>query len=126
MGIIDNVREIADLVKKAGDIELYRKIVKLEGEVIELTREKRVLEEQIQQLQLQLEMAKKLTFRAPFYYAPPDEVPFCPRCWETDKKAIHLTGPLQVIAGTRYDCPECRRNHISDRHEPKYPGPAVV
>jgi hypothetical protein len=46
MSIINNVKEIADLVQKAGDIELYRKIIELEGELIELTRSNRELEKQ--------------------------------------------------------------------------------
>jgi hypothetical protein len=36
MGIIENAKDIADLIKKAGDIELYRKICALEGEIIDL------------------------------------------------------------------------------------------
>ncbi len=43
MGITDNAEEIADLIKKVGDIELYRKIVELEGEIVDLTRQKRSL-----------------------------------------------------------------------------------
>ena len=39
MGIIDNAKELADLLKAAGNTELYRKIVELEGEIIELTRQ---------------------------------------------------------------------------------------
>lgn len=37
MGPLENIKEVADLIKKAGDIELYRKIAESEGEVIELT-----------------------------------------------------------------------------------------
>ena len=40
MGIVENIKDAADLAKKVGDIELYRKIVRLEGEVMDLTREK--------------------------------------------------------------------------------------
>ena len=36
MSIIDNVKEIANLVQKLGDMELNRKIVELEGEIIEI------------------------------------------------------------------------------------------
>jgi hypothetical protein len=41
MDIVGNVKEIADLAKKYNDVEFYRKIVHLEGEVIELTRQNR-------------------------------------------------------------------------------------
>jgi hypothetical protein len=45
MGILDEMKEIGDLIKKAGDVELYRRINKLEGEVIDLSRDKRRAEE---------------------------------------------------------------------------------
>ncbi|HET9181109.1 MAG TPA: hypothetical protein VFP59_03170 [Candidatus Angelobacter sp.] len=41
MGVVDNVKEVADIVQKMGNIELYRKIVHLEGAVMDLTRELR-------------------------------------------------------------------------------------
>lgn len=58
MSVIDNIKEIAGLIKKVGDIELYRKIIELEGELIELTREKRNLEERVADLGKQLEISR--------------------------------------------------------------------
>ena len=36
MGIIDNVKDIAKLIKKYDDIELYKKIIDLHDEILEL------------------------------------------------------------------------------------------
>jgi hypothetical protein len=47
MGVIENMKDIAELIKRAGDIELYRKMVESEGEVIDLTRENRRLGERV-------------------------------------------------------------------------------
>ena len=38
MSVVEDVGKIAELIKKIGDIELYKKILTLETEVIELTR----------------------------------------------------------------------------------------
>ncbi len=54
MGIVENLKDAADLAKKVGDLELYRKIVHLEGEVMDLTRENRHAEQKIEELQKQL------------------------------------------------------------------------
>lgn len=56
-----------------------------------------------------------MTFRAPFWYAEGDPVPHCPRCWEVDGRAIHLQGPVSVVAGMRFDCAQCTRHFITDR-----------
>ena len=50
MSIINRIKDIADLIKKLNDIELYRKIVELEGDIIELTRINRDLEERVSEL----------------------------------------------------------------------------
>jgi DNA integrity scanning protein DisA with diadenylate cyclase activity len=109
MSILDNVKEVADLVKKVGDVELYRKIVELEGEVVELTRSKRALELKVEELEGLLSFSKKLMFKNHFYFAEGDEVPYCARCWELRKQAVHLfVEPWSVagqrLGGHRYSC----------------------
>ena len=108
MSIINNAKEIADIVKKLGDIELYRRIVDLEGEILDLTRAKRDAEAEVEHLRETLKIKDKMTFKKPFYYMADDPVPFCPKCWEVDKIAIHMDGPRDVMVGSRYDCHNCK------------------
>lgn len=109
MSIISNAKEIAELVEKIGDIDLYRKILKLEDEITVLTREKRALEEKIEQLKSSLELSKHMTFIAPAYFAEGNSTPFCPKCWEVDKMAVHLIQGARST-GTYYSCPKCRQH----------------
>jgi hypothetical protein len=111
MGVLDNVKEVADLVKKIGDIELYRKIVHAEGEVIELTRELRRTQERVRELEGILSVKQKLTFKVPFYFADGDIVPYCPRCWEIEQKSVHmmLRGAGQARHAS-YECLECKKS----------------
>lgn len=111
MGVVDNVKEVADLVKKLGDIELYRKIVELEEEVLALNRDNRNLSDQVSNLQQKLSFSSKLTHKPPLYYAENDPAPFCPRCWENDQKPIHLVGQ-----NNQYDCPLCLHYYWREAH----------
>jgi len=52
------------------------------------------------------EVAGKMSFKKPFWHKEDDGAPHCPRCWEEDKKAIHLTGPIMIDLGRRYNCPQ--------------------
>ena len=107
MGVIENAKEIGDLVKKMGNIDLYRKIVALEEEVIDLTREKRQLEEKVAGLDKALQFSKNLKFKEPFYWVEGDETPYCAPCWELKHNSVHLK-KLGVFSGkTRWDCPVC-------------------
>lgn len=106
MGIIENAKEVADLIQKIGDIELYRKIVTLEGQIIDLTREKRNLEAKVESLSGTLAFQQKLVFKKPLYYAEGDQVPYCSLCWESKKEAIHLVGPSR---DNSYECKNCNK-----------------
>ena len=114
MGVLDEMKEIGDLIKKAGDIDLYRRIVKLEGEVIDLTRDKRRADEKIEELERNLNMQKELVFRKPFFYLGGDPAPFCPGCWDAKKKAIHLVNRHVSGFGMQMVCPVCS-NHYDEQ-----------
>ncbi len=107
MSIIDRAKEIADLIKKLDDIELYRKIVELEGEIFELTRANRGLEDEVSELKQVLTASKEMRFKKPLYYSGDDPQPYCPKCWEVNKRAVHLFGPKGVAGRTYFTCPNC-------------------
>lgn len=109
MGIIENMKDVADLVKQVGDIELNRKIVNLEKEVHELTRAKMRLETQLHETHDLLRKREQLRFKEPFYYADGDEIPYCPACWDDKTKAVHLAFSHTHTNGSKYwDCPVCK------------------
>ena len=108
MGIIENTKEIADLVKKMGNIDLYKQIVELEGQIINLSRENHQLKVKLHDLEKRVQEEQVMTFRKPFFYKDNDEEPYCPKCWEADHKAIHLDGPKEYTEGTCYLCLECK------------------
>jgi hypothetical protein len=122
MGVIDTVREVADLVKQVGDINLNRKIVTLEKEVHELTRTNIRLETLLTEAQELLQKRKDLKFREPFYYEDGDGTPYCPACWSANNIAVHLHFVFENQEDTRWDCPHCKHQYLvkkdrSIRHE---------
>jgi hypothetical protein len=121
MSIIDNVKDIAELIKKLGHTDLCRKILDLEEEIVALTRQIRSLEEENEELKKTLSLIKKMKSKKPFYFQDGDPVPFCPRCWEKDKNPVHLIGPVKLAAGRRYGCPNCKEFFI-DKDMPSSTG----
>ena len=115
MGAIDNVKEVAKLVKDLGNMELYRKILDLQGEIMELTQANRELQTRVQELEDTISQIGQMTFRSPFYYVDGDDVPHCPRCWEVDKRAVHYPEPRNTSVGPQYDCPECKGRIVYPR-----------
>jgi hypothetical protein len=108
MGAVENVKEIADLISKFHDIELNRRILKLEEEVIDLTRDKRRAEEKVEQLERTLKLKAELVFKEPFYWLGADQTPYCPVCWEDKHKPIHVRYHNSLNGKQHWGCPNCK------------------
>jgi hypothetical protein len=108
MGIMENVKEIAEFVKKYNDEELNQKIGALEGQILALITQIRSLEEAREEKERTLSLIKKMQFKKPFYFQEDDPIPFCPSCWAKEKNPVHLLGPVKVASGFRYGCPNCK------------------
>lgn len=108
MSIIENVKEIANLVRKLDDIDLYRRILALKQEAFELNEENRLPKERINNLKNIEDITSKMIFKSPFWYMEGDAVPYCPRCWENDTKTIHL----MEIPFHGYECPQCNNRFV--------------
>jgi len=111
MGVVENMKDVAELVKKFNDIELNRRILDLENEVLDLARAKRRGEERIEELEQTLKFKGALSFREPFYWLEGDKTAFCPNCWEKEHKAIHVVHLWSESGETKYECPNCKTGY---------------
>ena len=79
---------------------------------MELSEKNGTQQEEIKHLNELMEITNKMTFRDQLYYMDGDSEPFCPRCWDSENKAIHLhrngTG--------NYRCNNCDNNYITDEY----------
>ena len=112
MGAVENVKEIADLIGKFHDIELNRRILKLEEEVLDLTRDKRRAEAKVEELEHALRFTKELKFKAPFYWLDGDPNPNCPGCWDSKRLAVHVTDSWDPVRYDHKECPGCKHHYI--------------
>ena len=122
MGVVDNLKDAADLLRKAGQVELYKKISDAEDEVRELTREKRRLEDRVEELRRALQFKEEVVFKAPFYVRKQgDQTPYCSRCWEKDRHAVHVVLRYREPHVARWDCPDCKQDYsIKSDARPEY------
>ena len=119
---LENVRSILEIAQKFGDLELKRRIVDLEDQVAELARERRRLEELSEEQRRQLEIRAKTSFKNPYWYEDGDEVPLCPKCYESSgyKLRIHLTHPPEPWnGGMRRHCATCGEYFYDEGVAPK-------
>lgn len=111
MSIIDNAKEIALVVKKFNDVELYRKIVDLQGEIVSVVGENRELHEEVDRLRESLKLKQDLVFEHNAYWLPGQggrrDGPFCSNCWDGDQtlRRMHDYGVPNYAR-----CPKCKDN----------------
>jgi len=108
MGAVENIKEIADLIGKFHDIELNRRVLKLEEEVLDLTRDKRRAEDKVEELERALKFKGGLKFRDPYLWLDGDPAPYCPACWESKRIATHVVTIKEVNRYDKQQCASCK------------------
>jgi hypothetical protein len=89
MGIIESAKEVVKIVQQIDNIELNRKVLDLEAEVLELTQQLREKDETISKLNEALETKGKIICQNSVYFMVDDEGnkkdgPFCTKCFDVD------------------------------------------
>jgi len=115
MGIIENAKEAVKIVQQIDNIDLYRRILDLQGEAIELTEELKKKDEIIAQLKDALDLKGKFIYKDSAYYITDEngkiiDGPFCTKCFDVDHVKCRLVPENidpQVI------CPNCRVSFAS-------------
>lgn len=112
MGAAEYVKDLSEFVKKFNDIELNRRILKLEEEVLDLTRERRRLEDRVESLERTLKFSRELRFKSPFYWLEGDPIGYCAACWESKRLAVHVTAAWDPVNYNYEVCPTCKHKYI--------------
>lgn len=120
MTIIQNAKELADLIKKLGNTDLYRQIVELEGEIIDLSRDNHHLTQRNAGLEAQLQTKGTVTFDElqGVYWLIDDGKqagPYCQLCYDADRKLIRLQEAGGIGSIHRWTCYACKRNYGKHR-----------
>jgi hypothetical protein len=102
--IIQAQEQYAALEKRAAEADAS--VIRLELQLRESRAENDFLNKKLQDFQKD-NNSPQLKFASPFCYAEGDQSPYCPKCWEVDRRAIHLLPPEPSFHGPRYSCPHC-------------------
>src|SRR5262245_26972185 len=110
MGIIDDVRSVTKVIQQIDNVELYRQILDLQAEIMNLVEDNRKLKSEINSLQDSLRTKESLEFERNAYWKKNQEGarsdgPFCSKCWDRENKTVRML----VMANPQYhQCPSCQ------------------
>src|ERR1035441_3285679 len=86
-------------------MELQQHILSMQAIVHDLAEENWTLTSRIEELQRSADFGKDFTFEEGVYWHR--EFPYCPNCWDADRKPIRLNGPYKIPTSDKkvWDCP---------------------
>lgn len=94
MGLYDNIKEIANVVQKADNIELYKQLLDIGKEALDMQETISNLKEENKRLKDELNLNKKIIRHKGKLYITLDgdnnEIHYCSNCWGNYKKLIQL------------------------------------
>ncbi len=104
------MQEIGKVLQKAGNIELYEKLISIQETALQLLEDNKDLKDNIHELENQLKIKNTLVFKENTYYSvdaegSKEEGPFCSNCWDKDRKLIHMH---ETVYGKKFWCPTCK------------------
>ncbi len=105
MGLYDNIKDVASLIQKADNLELYSKILNVQKEAMDLLEENRNLRNKIYELQEKNKLKDSVEYIEDAYYVKKEDGtydgPFCRVCWDKDENLIRMS-----IGSYDYGCAE--------------------
>lgn len=111
MGVLDEVKSIAKTVQQIDNIELYRKILDLQAQIMDLLEDNSKLKEEITDLKKKLSIQQGLVFQDDAYWLPKSgtgqEGPFCSNCWDVRNQLVRM----HFCSNREYsECPTCKKS----------------
>ena len=118
MGIIENAKEAVKLVQQIDNIELYRNILGLQAEALELVQQLREKDETIEKLKTALELKGEMICEHSAYYQLDEQGnkisgPFCTNCFDNEQATRRLVPGARPNGQAGHvwawvQCPKCK------------------
>ena len=96
---MENIKGLYRIFSEIGKLDEYKQI-------LELQKENEMLKKENKELQKKLEFQDDVEYKNNAYWKKSDgDGPYCPRCWDGDKKLMRMT---TKVGGNFATCPKCK------------------
>ena len=128
MSLYDALKDVIGIAQKSDNIELYRQLLDLGAQALEMQAEIAALREENSELKRTRDLENEIQYHLDAYVTKTtDTIPikYCAACWVDKKKLV----PMQDVGMANYKCPLCQ-SHIVDneKHLPEIniPEPIII
>lgn len=117
MGILQDSLQVMKIAARLANPELLERVTALNEQVVELSSKNVELQErafgldrELQQAYEKLRLIGEVERRDNFVYLKGETAPSCPRCFDVDRKIVHIIETREPKIGIHPLCPECKTN----------------
>jgi hypothetical protein len=115
MSLLQDAKAVVELAHQMGNMDLYKRLVELQGQVVELAQRNLELEQELAEITKAGDLGAKLQIREDAYWLPRDgqqpDGPFCMTCWDVDNKLVRM----KRLANNRLLCLYCQHHRGAGR-----------
>jgi len=108
MSLVGEFKELGTFLQKAGNIELYNKLIAIQEKDLKIMDKNIKFKEEVFELKENLKIKGQLKYEDNAYWqieGKEKRDPFCPKCWDDEKKLIHF---IVNEDSTYWKCPKCQ------------------
>lgn len=114
MGLYEGIKDVANLVQKADNIELYRQLLDLSAQALDLQNQISELMSENKKLKEQKDISNRIERHKEAYITLKDDeenILYCSHCWDSKKLLIQCDCNDRI--GQMF-CPECKEHFAFD------------
>lgn len=115
MGFYEAIKDVARLAQQADNIDLYRKLLDLSAQALDMQDEIRKLKEENAGLRRKQELSSSIKRHNEAFITIEGEKPilrYCSHCWDADEKLVQLL--CDEDTGS-FECPHCKVQGVYDK-----------
>jgi len=115
MGLYEGIKDVAKIVQQADNIELYRQLLDLCEQALEMQNKINQLSSENAELKKKQDLEERIQRHQLLYLTlknDADDFFYCSTCWDKDRKLIQMSKSNGV-----FFCPHCHQDEIYDRVE---------
>ncbi len=92
MGLYEGIKDVAKIVQQADNIELYRQLLDLSAQALEMQSEIARLTKEVSELRKGKDLEQQIIRNKELFITLKEnpEIRYCSHCWDSDKKLIQL------------------------------------
>lgn len=114
MGLVENIKDVAKIVQKSDNLDLYRQLINISEQALDQQNTINHLQEKIERLNKKLKNKEKIQRHPELYLTleGDDNIIYCTHCWDNEEKLIQM----RTTKG-QFECPHCKSKGIFDKNE---------